>query len=85
MVGLDGIGEAFILHVAAGTDALRKPDLVCCRSGLTSRKEHGRVVFGVARGYHTREVETLGGKMMSQEENRDLFEEQLELFAAEVM
>lgn len=39
----------------------------------------GRVVFGVARGYHTREVETLGGKMMSQEENRDLFEEQVEI------
>jgi alkanesulfonate monooxygenase SsuD/methylene tetrahydromethanopterin reductase-like flavin-dependent oxidoreductase (luciferase family) len=39
----------------------------------------GRVIFGVARGYHTREVETLGGKMMSQEENRDLFEEQVDI------
>lgn len=39
----------------------------------------GRVIFGVARGYHTREVETLGGIMMSQEENRDLFEEQVEI------
>jgi alkanesulfonate monooxygenase SsuD/methylene tetrahydromethanopterin reductase-like flavin-dependent oxidoreductase (luciferase family) len=35
----------------------------------------GRVVFGVGRGYHTREVETLGGVMMDQDENRDMFEE----------
>ncbi|MCB1744546.1 MAG: LLM class flavin-dependent oxidoreductase [Gammaproteobacteria bacterium] len=39
----------------------------------------GRVVFGVARGYHTREVESLGGVMMSQEGNRDQFEEQVEI------
>jgi len=39
----------------------------------------GRIVFGVGRGYHTREVETLGGKMMDQDENRDLFEEQVDI------
>jgi alkanesulfonate monooxygenase SsuD/methylene tetrahydromethanopterin reductase-like flavin-dependent oxidoreductase (luciferase family) len=39
----------------------------------------GRVIFGVGRGYHTREVETLGGVMLSQEENREMFEEQLEI------
>ena len=35
----------------------------------------GRMVFGVGRGYHTREVESLGGPMLDQDENRDYFEE----------
>ncbi len=39
----------------------------------------GRVVFGVGRGYHTREVESLGGPMLSQDENREYFEEQVEI------
>ncbi|MFT5445705.1 MAG: alkanesulfonate monooxygenase SsuD [Gammaproteobacteria bacterium] len=39
----------------------------------------GRVIFGVARGYHTREVETLGGEMLDQDANRELFEEQVDI------
>jgi len=39
----------------------------------------GRVIFGVGRGYHTREVETFGAPMTDQEANRDLFEEQVEI------
>ena len=39
----------------------------------------GRVIFGVGRGYHTREVETLGGIMMDQTLNRDMFEEQVDI------
>ncbi len=39
----------------------------------------GRVVFGVGRGYHTREVETFGAPMLDQEANRELFEEQVEI------
>lgn len=39
----------------------------------------GRTVFGVARGYHTREVEVLGAPLRDQEANRDLFEEQVEI------
>jgi len=39
----------------------------------------GRVVFGLGRGYHTREVETLGGPMLDQNENRDYFEEQTDI------
>jgi alkanesulfonate monooxygenase SsuD/methylene tetrahydromethanopterin reductase-like flavin-dependent oxidoreductase (luciferase family) len=39
----------------------------------------GRTVFGVGRGYHTREVETFGAPMMDQDANRDLFEEQVEI------
>ena len=39
----------------------------------------GRVIFGVGRGYHTREVETLGGYMLDPEANRALFEEQVEI------
>ena len=39
----------------------------------------GRVIFGVGRGYHTREVETFGSPVMDGDANRDLFEEQVEL------
>lgn len=39
----------------------------------------GRVVFGVGRGYHTREVETFGSPMLDAEANRDLFEEQVDI------
>ena len=38
-----------------------------------------RVVFGVARGYHTREVETLGGPLLDQDANREFFEEQVDI------
>ncbi|MBV8889883.1 MAG: LLM class flavin-dependent oxidoreductase [Alphaproteobacteria bacterium] len=39
----------------------------------------GRTVFGVGRGYHTREVETFGAPMQDQNANRELFEEQVEI------
>jgi len=39
----------------------------------------GRVVFGVGRGYHTREVETFGSPMLDAEANRLLFEEQVDI------
>ncbi|HUS98319.1 MAG TPA: LLM class flavin-dependent oxidoreductase [Hyphomicrobiaceae bacterium] len=35
----------------------------------------GRVIFGVARGYHTREVETFGAPLIDQQANREMFEE----------
>src|ERR1700710_740106 len=39
----------------------------------------GRTVFGVGRGYHTREVETFGAPMLDQDANRELFEEQVDI------
>jgi alkanesulfonate monooxygenase SsuD/methylene tetrahydromethanopterin reductase-like flavin-dependent oxidoreductase (luciferase family) len=39
----------------------------------------GRCIFGVGRGYHTREVETFGSPMRDAEANRALFEEQVEI------
>jgi len=39
----------------------------------------GRTVFGVGRGYHTREVEAFGSPMQDQNANRELFEEQVEI------
>ena len=39
----------------------------------------GRVIFGVGRGYHTREVETFGNPLLDQPANRELFEEQVEV------
>ena len=40
---------------------------------------NGRVIFGVGRGYHTREVETFGAPLLDQLSNRELFEEQVEI------
>ncbi|HUK08068.1 MAG TPA: LLM class flavin-dependent oxidoreductase [Stellaceae bacterium] len=39
----------------------------------------GRVIMGVGRGYHTREVETFGAPLIDAEANRAYFEEQLQL------
>src|SRR5437667_209941 len=39
----------------------------------------GRVIMGVGRGYHSREVETFGEPVIDQAANRELFEEQIEL------
>ena len=39
----------------------------------------GRVVFGVGRGYHTREVESFGAPLLDQPANRELFEEQVDI------
>ena len=39
----------------------------------------GRVIFGVGRGYHTREVETFGAPLRDQDGNREMFEEQVEV------
>jgi alkanesulfonate monooxygenase SsuD/methylene tetrahydromethanopterin reductase-like flavin-dependent oxidoreductase (luciferase family) len=39
----------------------------------------GRVLFGVGRGYHTREVETFGAPMLDPDRNRDFFEEQIDI------
>jgi alkanesulfonate monooxygenase SsuD/methylene tetrahydromethanopterin reductase-like flavin-dependent oxidoreductase (luciferase family) len=40
---------------------------------------NGRTVFGVGRGYHTREVETFGAPMLDADANRELFEEQVDI------
>jgi alkanesulfonate monooxygenase SsuD/methylene tetrahydromethanopterin reductase-like flavin-dependent oxidoreductase (luciferase family) len=40
---------------------------------------NGRVVFGVGRGYHTREVETFGSPLIDQDANRELFEEGVDI------
>ncbi len=39
----------------------------------------GRTIFGVGRGYHTREVEVFGAPMLDGDANRDLFEEQVDI------
>ena len=40
---------------------------------------NGRLIFGVGRGYHSREVETFGSPMLDGDANRSLFEEQMEI------
>src|SRR5246127_5037924 len=42
----------------------------------------GRVIMGVGRGYHTREVETFGAPLLDTDRNREYFEEQLQLMLA---
>ena len=39
----------------------------------------GRVIMGVGRGYHTREVESFGAPLLDADANREYFEEGLEL------
>ena len=39
----------------------------------------GRMIFGIGRGYHTREVETFAAPMHDADANRELFEEQFEI------
>ena len=39
----------------------------------------GRIVMGVGRGYHTREVESFGAPLLDAEKNRELFEEGVQL------
>ena len=39
----------------------------------------GRIIFGIGRGYHTREVETFGAPMLDNAANMELFEEQMEV------
>jgi alkanesulfonate monooxygenase SsuD/methylene tetrahydromethanopterin reductase-like flavin-dependent oxidoreductase (luciferase family) len=39
----------------------------------------GRVVMGVGRGYHTREVESFGAPLIDANKNREIFDEGLEL------
>jgi alkanesulfonate monooxygenase SsuD/methylene tetrahydromethanopterin reductase-like flavin-dependent oxidoreductase (luciferase family) len=39
----------------------------------------GRVIFGLGRGYHTREVETFGSPLTDQAANRELYEEQTDI------
>jgi alkanesulfonate monooxygenase SsuD/methylene tetrahydromethanopterin reductase-like flavin-dependent oxidoreductase (luciferase family) len=39
----------------------------------------GRIIFGVARGSQTRELESFGAPMLDQDANRDMFEEQVEI------
>jgi len=40
---------------------------------------NGRVVFGVGRGYHAREIESFGSPMLDGDANRELFEEQVDV------
>ena len=40
---------------------------------------NGRVIFGLGRGYHTREVETFGSPLIDQSANRELYEEQTDI------
>ncbi len=39
----------------------------------------GRIVFGVGRGYHTREVEVFGAPLLDGDANREMFEEQIDI------
>src|SRR6266404_2387460 len=39
----------------------------------------GRVIFGVGRGYHAREVETFVAPMLDNNANKEFFEEQMEI------
>src|ERR1700731_4560941 len=46
---------------------------------MTDVLSGGRVIFGVARGYHTREVESFGAPLTDQNANREMFEEGVDI------
>lgn len=62
-------------NIAPMWHPLRLAEDFACADIMTK----GRTVFGVGRGYHTREVETFGAPMLDQNANRDLFEEQVDI------
>src|SRR5580704_2083330 len=62
-------------NIAPMWHPLRLAEDFACADIMTK----GRTIFGVGRGYHTREVETFGAPMLDQEANRELFEEQTEI------
>ena len=62
-------------NIAPMWHPLRLAEDFACADILTK----GRTIFGVGRGYHTREVETFGAPMLDQNANRELFEEQVEI------
>ena len=39
----------------------------------------GRLIFGVGRGYHSREVETFGAPVIDNDANKEYFEEEMEI------
>ncbi len=80
----------FIVHLAHVTERLRfgcgfniapmwHPLRLAEDFAMADWLTKGRVTFGVGRGYHTREVESLGSPLMDQPANRELFEEQVEV------
>ena len=48
----------------------------CARADIMTG---GRLIFGVGRGYHSREVETFGAPVIDNDANKELFEEQMEI------
>jgi len=62
-------------NIAPMWHPLRLAEDYACADIMTK----GRTVFGVGRGYHSREVETFGAPILDQEANRELFEEQVEI------
>ncbi len=80
----------FIVHLAHVTERLRfgcgfniapmwHPLRLAEDFAMADWLTKGRVTFGVGRGYHTREVESLGSPLMDQPANRELFEEQVQV------
>lgn len=62
-------------NIAPMWHPLRLAEDYACADIMTK----GRTVFGVGRGYHTREIETFDAPIIDQEANRELFEEQVEI------
>jgi alkanesulfonate monooxygenase SsuD/methylene tetrahydromethanopterin reductase-like flavin-dependent oxidoreductase (luciferase family) len=48
-------------------------------SGIPAGHLRKRVIFGIARGYHTREVESFGAPLVDQAANREMIEEGVDI------
>lgn len=67
------IGAAF--NVVPAWHPIRLAEDFAMADNLTD----GRIIFGVGRGYQSREVETLGAPLIDNDANREYFEEQMEV------
>ena len=71
--------SAMRIHLSALLPVMHNPLRLAEDFATADILTGGRTVFGVGRGYHTREVESLGGPMLDQNANREVFEEGVEI------
>ncbi len=81
MMGLHLAGRTKNLRIGCGFNVtpMWHPLRLAEDYAMADVLSRGRIRFGVARGYHTREVETFGAPLIDQNANRELFEEQCEV------
>src|SRR5262249_36793814 len=81
MIAMHLIGKTKNLRIGCGFSILPicLPVRLAEDDAMADILTGGRVIFGVARGYHPREVETFVAPLRDQKPNRELFEEGVDI------